>query len=242
MRLRYFLLLILIMTALLAGCAKNAGFQSSAEKLAKADELFAAKKYARAAELYGDIYFERSSANTAYALMRQADSYFAINRFADARAAYEEFTNTFPKHEDVSTAFFQTARCMLEESLPAQYDQSETVAAIAAFRKFIEKFPRDDRYQQAIEYIRTAQNKLIEKRYQNGYISFKMKDYSAALMYFKEVTDLGNTNRADRLSLYYSTIISRRQKNMEAARIFYQTLAEKYPDSRETRKLSKHFK
>jgi len=241
MRIRYILIPILILSALLSACAKDASFQSSEEKLAKADELFARKKFTRAAELYGDVFFERSSGSTAYALMRQADSYFAINRFADARAAYEEFINTFPQHQDVSTAFFQSALCMLEESLPAQYDQAETVAAIAAFRKFIEKFPGDERYQLAIEKIRLAQNKLIQKRYQNGYISFKMKDYSAALMYFKEVTELGNTNTADRMSLYYSAIISQRQNNMEDALSFYELLKEKYPESKEAAKLGKRF-
>jgi len=241
MRIRYILIPILILSALLSACAKDASFQSSEEKLAKADELFARKKFTRAAELYGDVFFERSSGSTAYALMRQADSYFAINRFADARAAYEEFINTFPQHQDVSTAFFQSALCMLEESLPAQYDQAETVAAIAAFRKFIEKFPGDERYQLAIEKIRLAQNKLIQKRYQNGYISFKMKDYSAALMYFKEVTELGNTNTADRMSLYYSAIISQRQNNMEDALSFYELLKEKYPKSKEAAKLGKRF-
>jgi hypothetical protein len=29
-----------------------------------------------------------------------------------------------------------------------------------------------------------------------------MKDYSAALMYFKEVTHFGNTNDPDRMALY----------------------------------------
>ena len=237
MRTRQFLILTLVIGMLLTACAKDAAFQSSDEKLAKADELYANKKYARAAELYGEIYFERSSASTAYALMRQADSYFAINRFADARAAYEEFINTFPKHQDVSTAFFQSALCMLEESLPAQYDQGETVAAIASFRRFIEKYPGDPRYEQAIEYIRKAQGKLIEKRYQNGYISYKMKDYSAALMYFKEVTDLGNTNDPDRMSLYYSAIICQRQNRQEEAKSFYLLLVDKYPQSKEARKL-----
>jgi len=82
MRIRYILIPILILSALLSACAKDASFQSSEEKLAKADELFARKKFTRAAELYGDVFFERSSGSTAYALMRQADSYFAINRFA----------------------------------------------------------------------------------------------------------------------------------------------------------------
>ncbi|HAN41023.1 MAG TPA: outer membrane protein assembly factor BamD [Candidatus Cloacimonas sp.] len=233
--------IILIVMALLMSCAKTAVYQSSEEKLAKADEFYAKKKYARAAELYQDVYFERSTAHTAYALMRQADSYFALNKFAEARVAYEEFINAFPRHEDASTAMFQSALCMLEESLPAQYDQSETIAAINVFRRFIEKYPNDERYQQAIECIRKGQNKLIEKRYRNGYISYMMKDYSAALMYFDEVTDLGNEDEWDRLSLYYSAIICKKQDRREEAINFYQSLIQKYPHSKEAKKLTKKF-
>lgn len=234
-------LLILLILSSLLGCAKNAVFKSSEEKLAQADAYFAQKKYARAAELYQDVYFERSTANTAHALIRQADSYFALNKFSEARVAYEEFINTFPKHADASTALYQSAVCMLEESLPAQYDQSETIAAINVFRRFIEKYPGDPRYKEAIEKIRIGQNKLIAKRYQNGYISYKMKDYSAALMYFVEVIDLGNNNQWDRMALYYSAIISKKQKNMDDARSYYQSLKEKYPGSKEQKKLQKKF-
>lgn len=243
LKMRYRILLItgLLLSAILFACANTKKFEPQTDKLAKADELFAKKKYARAAELYGDVYFERSSGNAPYALMKQADSYFAINRFADARAAYEEFINSFPKHEELSTAYFQAALCMLNDSLPAQYDQTETISAISSFRKFIEKFPKDKRYQDAIEYIRKAQNKLIEKRYQNGYISYKMKDYSGALMYFKEVTDLGNENEADRKSLYYTAIIHQKQKNTEAAKSTFELLNSRYPDSREAKKLRRNF-
>ncbi|NLO11474.1 MAG: outer membrane protein assembly factor BamD [Candidatus Cloacimonetes bacterium] len=241
MQTRHGALILLILIALMASCAKNISYDTSEQKLQKADELFAKKKFARAAELYGDIYFERSSASTAYALLREADSFFNINRFPDARAAYEEFINTFPKHDDVATAYFQTALCMYHESLPAQYDQAETRASIASFRVFIERFPNDPRTKDAIEYIRKGQNKIIEKRFQSGYISYKMKDYSAALMYFDEVIELGNTNEPDRKSLYYSAIIAKRQKNADAASAFYQKLVDKYPDSKEAKKLRRKF-
>lgn len=227
---------------LMAGCAKNRTVMTGAEKLALADELFGKGKFARAAELYGDVYFERSTAQTAYALMRQAESYFKIAKFSDARAAYEEFTEAFPQHPDVRTAYFQIGVCLFEESLSAQYDQTETLASIEAFRTFVSRYPNDPRFQEALTYIRSAQFKLIEKRYLNGYIHYKMKDYSAALMYFNEVIALGNVDRLDRGSLYYSALLHLKQKNLEAARASFDLLMSKYPSSKEARKLQKHFK
>lgn len=235
---------ILILTAvilLLAGCAKQKPFAGSEDKFNAANELFNKKKYTRAAELYGDVYFERSSVNLSTALLRQAESYFRLNRFSDAREAYEEFIQAFPKSQDISTAYFQVALCLYEESFNPQYDQAETLASIGAFRTFIQKFPTDERRDKALDYIRKAQYKLIEKKYNNGYIYYKMKDYSAALMYFNEVIDLGNTNDLDRRSLYYASLLCYRQKNMEDASNFFARLKERYPGSKETRKLARYF-
>lgn len=239
---RPIILITITIVLLFAGCAKNTTVMTGNEKLALADELFAKRKFARAAELYGDVYFERSTASTAYALTRQAESYFKINKFSDARTAYEEFTEAFPQHPDVATAYFYIGVCLFEESLGAEYDQTETLGSIEAFRNFVSKYPNDPRFQDALSYIRSAQYKLIEKRYLNGYIHYKMKDYSAALMYFDEVIALGNTDRLDRESLYYSALLHLKQKNQDAARASFELIKSKYPGSKETKKLQKHFK
>lgn len=238
---RLTILTALCLMLLLGGCAQNQTFMTTDEKLAKADELFALGKYNRAAELYGEVYFERSSASSAHALMRQADSYFNINRFADARASYQEFIETFANHPEVSTAVYQSAVCLYEESLGTQYDQTETLHAIDAFRKFIEKYPYDQRYEKALGYIQKSQYKLIEKKFRIGYIYYKMKDYSSALMYFKEITDLGNSDRLDREAWYYTTLLLYKQNLSDQAREAFNALSARYPGSKESKKLAKYF-
>jgi outer membrane protein assembly factor BamD len=236
------MLAVLAALFLLGACSQNQVILTTDEKLAKADEFYNKGKFTRAAELYGQVYFERASASAAYALMRQGDSYFKVNRFTDARVAYDEYANTFNNRPDVSIAVFRSAVCLYEESLSAQYDQTETIQSIEAFRKFMEKYPRDERVNEAIQYIQKAQYKLIEKKFRTGYIYYKMKDYSSALMYFKEVTDLGNTDSLDRQSLYYSAMLLHRQKLGDQARAAYDTLMSKYPGSQEGKKLAKYFK
>ncbi|MCB5247527.1 MAG: outer membrane protein assembly factor BamD [Candidatus Cloacimonetes bacterium] len=233
--------LILTIILLLGACAQNQTPLTTEEKLAKADELYERGKYDRAAELYGDVYFERQSASSARALLRQADSYFKTNKFAEARLSYQEFSESFPTHPDVSTAVFRYAVCLYEESLGPQYDQTETLQAIDAFRRFIDKYPNSERYADAVGYIQKAQYKLIEKKYLTGYIYYKMKDYSSALMYFKEVTDLGNTDRLDREALYYSALLLYKQDLADQARAEYDRLVAKYPGSKEAKKLAKYF-
>ncbi len=238
---RRYLSIFLLLLLAFGACSRNKSELSTEAKLAKADELYANKKYAKAAVLYDEISFERKSASTAYATLRLADSYFAINKFADARLKYQQFIDGFPDHQNVSDAYFRVAQSLFEESLKPAYDQDETLSSITAFRNFIERFPNDGRYKQAVEYIRRAQYKIIEKKYQNGYIYYKMKDYSAALMYFEEVISLGNTDTLDRMSLYYSALLHLHQKNREAADLAYQRLRTRYPGSKETQKLAKRF-
>lgn len=236
------LLFLIIALICLSACSSNKTKVTTDQKLANADELFARRKYARAAELYSAVYFERASAASAHALLRQADSYYKMNKFVDAHKAYQEFMDAFPNHDQIGVAYFQYALCLFEESLPAQYDQTPTLQSIDAFKVFIQKFPGSPQVPQALEYVRKAQYKLIEKKYQNGYIYYKMKDYSSALMYFDEVTELGNTDHLDRRSLYYSAKLLHSQKLQDKAREKFELLKSKYPGSKETRKLAKYFK
>ncbi|MCK9557105.1 MAG: outer membrane protein assembly factor BamD [Candidatus Cloacimonetes bacterium] len=237
---RYLSVFLLILLAL-GACSRNKPDLSTDDKLALADQYYARGKYSKAATIYDDISFERKSAATAYATLRLADSYYAMNKFTDARLKYQQFIDGFPDHTNVADAYYRVGVCFYEDSLKPAYDQEGTLSAMDAFRNFMERFPNDSRYEDALNYLRRAQYKLIEKKYQNGYIYYKMKDYSAALMYFEEVIELGNTDSLDRKSLYYSALLRLHQGNNDAALASYNKLKTKYPGSAEARKLDRKF-
>ena len=108
--------ILLIALIIITACSSNKTALTTEEKLALADQLYAKGKYSRAAELYAQVYLDRISTSSAYALLREADCYFKINRFADAYAAYLEYINNFPNYPDVSTALFRAAVCLYEQS------------------------------------------------------------------------------------------------------------------------------
>jgi len=238
---RNHIFILLLVVFCLVSCSPNKIQLSTEAKLKNADELFAKKKYSRAVVIYEEISFERKSAATAYATMKVADCYFNMNKFSEARARYEQFINSFPDHENVADAYFQVGVCLFEESLPPQYDQTETIKCIEAFQTFIDRYPNDPRYEKAVEYIHKCQYKLLEKQYLNGYIYYKMKDYSSALMYFDEIVSLGNIDELDRKSLYYSAKLHLYQKNYDKAKASYERLKNRYPDSKEAKRLAQKF-
>jgi outer membrane protein assembly factor BamD len=204
-----------------------------------ADEYFAKKKYHKAIPYYTDVAFERNSSYTAEAQMKLADCYFNQNKFAEARFEYEEMIRLFKDAKDINRAYFQVGVCFWEDSLSPHYTQEETREAINAFQTFLEKFPFDERKQEAIDYIQKCQKKLIKKKYYNGYAYYKLSDYPAAFMYFDEIIELGNIGEVDKLSLYYEArmYIVRKDKN-NAMRIA-ESLNERYPDSKEAIKINK---
>ena len=83
--------ILLIALIIITACSSNKTALTTEEKLALADQLYAKGKYSRAAELYAQVYLDRISTSSAYALLREADCYFKINRFADAYSAYQEY-------------------------------------------------------------------------------------------------------------------------------------------------------
>lgn len=233
--------LLLALVLMLSACAKNKVELSLDNKLAKANELFAKKKYAKAALLYDDISFEKKSAGSTVALMRLAECYYNMHKFTDARLKYIQMTASYPDYTNIETAYFRIGVCYFEESLPPQYEQTETIQSIEAFRIFVDKFPSSTMFNDAVDYIRKGQHKLLEKKYYNGFIYYKMKDYSSALMYFKEITDLGNQDELDRKALYYSVKINIAQKNSPAANEAWQKIRSNYPDSKEVKRLKHYF-
>lgn len=85
------LTILLVILTVITACSSNKTVLTTEEKLAQADQLYAKGKYSRAAELYAQVYMDRISTASAYALLREADCYFKINRFADA---YSPIRNT----------------------------------------------------------------------------------------------------------------------------------------------------
>jgi len=239
--LRKYLSLIILIVICLFSCSSNKTQLTTEAKLKNADELYAKGKYSRAAVIYEEISFERKSAATAYATMKVADCYYNMHKFSEARLRYEQFISSFPDHEKVADAYFRIGECFFEESLPPHYDQTETIKCIEAFKTFIDRYPSDPRYGEAIDYIQKCQYKLLEKDYLTGYLYYKMKDYSSALMYFDEIIELGNINDLELKSLYYSAKLHLHQKNYEKAKANYDKLLSRYPNSKEAEKLKRKF-
>lgn len=233
-------LLLILAVIIVAGCSSNkiSNKINVQQKMQKADELFEQEKYSKAIPHYTEVVFERNSVYTPKAQMKLADCYYNQNKFTEARFEYEELIRLFSDYKDIGRAYFQLGVCYFNETLSPHYTQEETYKAITAFETFIEKFPFDAKKKDAIDYIQQCRYKLLMKKYYNGYAYFKLFDYSAALMYFDEIIELGNNNEPDRMSLFYATKIYLARNDFANARSTGHKLINKYPQTEEAEKIT----
>lgn len=233
----FFVLTVIV----LSSCSSNRVLEyGTAEEAMKiADEYFNNGKYRKAIPYFQKIVNESSTILMAEAQMKLADSFFLKNDFIDARFEYEEFIRQFSDHPEVSKAFFQIGVCYYELSAAPHYDQEETYSAIDAFSEFLDRFPFDQRKNEAIDYINKCHIKLLEKKFWNGYAYYKISDYPSALMYFQEITRLNNINEIDMKSRFYSAVMYIVREDIENAEAVAETLFERYPDSKEAEKIGK---
>jgi len=235
------ILIAIIVVLTLLGCSKNRLTRQMPieRKMEIGNEYMELEKYHKAIPYFADVVFERNSKYTAEAQMKLGDCYFSQNKFLEARFEYEELIRLFHDYKDINMAYFQIGVCYYNESRSAHYTQEETEKAITAFETFVEKFPFDEIKKDAISYIQKCRYKLLEKKYYNGYAYYKMYDYSAALMYFNEIIELGNIDELDKMSLYFSARIYITRKDKENAVSTAGRLTERYPGSKETEKVNK---
>ena len=233
-------LFLIIVLLVIFGCSSNKISKTMPveKKMEIANDLFEKEKYNKAIQYYTEVVFERNSVYTPTAQMKLADCYFNQNKFTEARFEYEELIRLFSDYKDIGRAYFQLGVCFFNETLSPHYTQNETYRAISAFETYIEKFPFDAQKKGALDYIQQCRYKLLMKTYYNGYAYYKLFDYSAALMYFDEIMELGNNNDPDRMSRYYATLIYLERDDFDKAKLTGNKLINRYPQTEEAEKIT----
>lgn len=237
------LLIMIVLLIVVTACSRNKlrDVMSPEENMAKGNEFFEKKKYNKAIPFYERVVLDLKSQYTAQAQLRLADSYMNRKDYFNARLEYEEFLKFFPENREAARAQFNIGVCYFNTSLAPQYTQEETIEAIEAFETYLQKYPTHGLRLEAVQYIEKCNYKLLAKTYENGYIYYKIYDYSSALMYFDRIIELNISDELDRKSLYYSGLISYKRKEKEKTGNYLEILTNKYPDSKETAKMKKYY-
>ncbi len=223
---------ILLLIPIIA-CAHKISIEemSTKQKIQAADDLFAKKRYRQSQEIYEKITFEsKGDTLVKKAQYQLANCYYNLKLYEDAIFEYEELLRLFPVSKYSEDIEFMIGMCRYKLSYPSYYDQEETIKAIEQLKYFLTIYPNSEKKAQVITILNQCRNKLLEKKYENAHIYYKMEYNNAALMYLNEIFDENTNEEIDKKALILAAKIYNKKRDWEALIKILETFNQKYPD------------
>ena len=176
-------------------------------KYKMAQELFEAKKYNKAAEMYESLTPLTSG-------LPQDDTvqfYWGLSnyRYGDyltAESNLQQFITTYPLSPFYNQARYLRMDCLYKDTYRYELDQKPTYLALTAMNEFLIDSP-DSEYAGSVRSMIDDLNQRLElKAYKSAYLYYHMEDYIAAHAALKSVLRENADNRYREEILYYTAL------------------------------------
>ena len=184
--------LLAALLIVLAGCGASTlpSVHSEEERLALARRQAAKRDYADAIELL-KTYVDNNagSAEVDHAVYLLGDCYLHTHDWASAAVQFERLLREFPESDSGGAASYHLGIAYDGQARPPDFDQEYTVKAIEQYRKYLQSFPGHWQNAAAEHDIQTARMKLAIKLVDTGDLYVKLKQLSAARVYYGRIED-----------------------------------------------------
>ena len=158
-------------------------YEEGMEALNSNDVLFAAKKFNEA-----EILFPQSEWAPKSALMA-AYSYYKQDYYGDAIAELDRFLRVYPKHKNISYAYYLLGISYYEQIVDEKKDLQSIINSRDIFQTLIEKFPNTEYAIDAQFKIDLINDILASKEVYLGRYYVDRKKWIAAINRFRTVVD-----------------------------------------------------
>ena len=218
-------------------------------KYRAAFEYFNQKKYSRASQLFENLSVltngtERDDTVQYYwglSNYRYKDFYTAETNFA-------KFLEKFPRSPFAEDARFLHLDCMYRSTYRWELDQTPTYACLQAIAEYLTAFPGDNPHTDACRRMAADLNERLDRKaFENARLYYKMEDYKASRVAFRNVLKDDSENMYREDILYYTAMSSYNYARLSVAakqRERYLTFIDDYynfigelPDSKYRREL-----
>lgn len=169
-------------------------------KYAAAFEYFEAGKYSKAAALFESLSFltdgtERDDTVRYYWGL----SNYKFKDYYTAETNFEQFLQSYPRSPFVSDATYLRIDCLYRSTLRYELDQTPTYKAMNAISQYILEHPQTDHMQECKNMLDDLNERLDKKAYEAARLYYKMEDYLASRIAFRNVLkdDSENIYRED---------------------------------------------
>lgn len=218
-------------------------------KYKAAFEFYEARKYQKAAQLFESLSVltsgtERDDTVQFYWGM----SNYKFKDYPTAEVNFDHFIERFPRSPFIDNAKFLKLDCMFRSTYRYELDQAPTYKAIAAISEYIIEFPSSDKVPICDQMLEELTERLDRKAYENAKLYYRMEDYKAARVAFKNVLKEKSENKFREEILYYTAMSSYKyaamsvaSKQKERYMIFeddYLNFVSEYPQSKYLRELA----
>ncbi len=153
-----------------------------------ANKYYEDGKYTKANTLFQEVLqYNRTSSNYEETYYKYAKSFYEMKRYMDASLYFYNFATNFPNSDSTEEAKYLAAKCFDLDSSRYSLDQTDTKRAIDGYSAFKMTYP-NSKY---IDSINISMEKLFtrleKKEYEAAKLYYKIEQYKAAAVYFKQM-------------------------------------------------------
>ena len=170
------------------------------EKYDAAFSYFNAGKYSKAASLFESLTMlvsgtEREDTVKYYWGL----SNYKFKDYYTAETNFEQFISNYPRSPFVADASYLRIDCLYRSTLRYELDQMPTYKAMNAISEYILEYPKSEHMESCRDMLVELNERLDKKAYEAARLYYKMEDYLAAKVAFKNVLkdDAENIYRED---------------------------------------------
>ena len=223
-------------------------------KYAAAFDFFNQKKYSKAAQLFESLSVltngtERDDTVQYYWGL----SNYRYKDYYTAETNFTKFLENFPRSPFAEDARFLRLDCMYRSTYRYELDQTPTYACLQAIAEYMTEYPGENPHMEACRKMADDLNERLDRKaYENAKLYYRMEDYLASRVAFKDVLkdDADNIYREDILyytamSSYHYARLSVKEKQKERYLTFvddYLNFIGELPESKYRRELDVMYK
>ncbi len=184
-------LIILLLALFVASCSKfNKVLKSSDTevKYEAAMKYYKKKDYFKAGQLFDDLlqmYRGTLRAEEVYYYYTYCKYYML--ELPVAAFHFKNFYETYPNSQYAEECFFMYAYCNFVEAYPYNLDPTYTYKAIDEFQLFVNVYPNSKYVARCNDLIDECRARLQKKAYEGAKLYYKIEDYKAAYVAFKNL-------------------------------------------------------
>lgn len=214
-------------------------------KFTKAIEYYENGKYLKTQQLLDQVQpFFRGTDKAEKIAYYTAYTYFKQQDYILGGYYFKTFATNFSSSTLAEEASFMSAYCNYLESPRSSLDQTTSKEAIAALEVFKSQFPGSKRIDECNKYIAELHSKLEDKDINIAMMYYRMADYKAAIVAFKNVLKDYPDSESKEVILFSmlqtkydyasNSIQEKRQDRFQDARATYDELIESFPTGKYT--------